>query len=168
MRFLRKQTPPCDHNHVTRGRPRAATAYSCPVTILPSTLRTRFTTAPRPLRIAAVLLALQTLAFVAVGVYGMVQLQPGRLVGGVVTGLLLVVWGAALGVGGYALLGGRVAARGPVVGAELIHLPTAWSFRGGETTWVMVFLGLSSLVVFVLALLPASTRHLVPAEEERG
>jgi len=126
-----------------------------------SFLGTRWGGAPGPLRGVAVLLALQTLGFVSFGLYELGQLHTGRVVSGAVTALLLVAWGAVLLLGAYALLAGRAYARGPVLAAQLIQVPTAWSFRGGETTWVTVVLGLTSVLVIVFVLLPASTRHLV-------
>lgn len=96
----------------------------------------------------------------AFGAYEATQLAAGRVMTGIVTALLLALWGAALAVGGWAMLGARLWARGPVVAAEIIHLPTAWSFRGGETTWVTLLWGLTSLAVLVLILVPASTRYL--------
>ncbi|WOP17908.1 hypothetical protein [Raineyella sp. LH-20] len=132
-----------------------------------SVLRTRWGGAPGTLRLVAGLLAVQTLGFVSFGAYELGQLQAGRVVSGLVTALLLVAWGVALAFGAYALLAGRVAARGPVLAAQLIQVPTAWSFRGGETTWVMVVLGLTSLLVLVLVLLPVSTRYLVGSRVPR-
>lgn len=129
-------------------------------------LRSRFASAPRPLRAVAVLLALQALGFVAFGAYEATQLAAGRVVTGIVTALLLALWGVALAVGGWAMLGARLGARGPVVAVEIIHLPTAWSFRGGETTWVTLLGGLTSLVVVVLILVPASTRYLTGSSAE--
>lgn len=127
---------------------------------LATVLRARLEAAPRPLRAVALLLALQALGFISFGLYEFTQLAGGRVMTGIVSALLLVLWGAALGYAGSAMLGGRMLARGPVVAAEIIHLPTAWSFRGGETTWVTVLLGLTSLAVVILVLVPASTRYL--------
>lgn len=127
---------------------------------LAAVLRARLGAAPRPLRAVAVLLGLQALGFITFGVYESTQLTGGRVMTGIVTALLLVLWGGALGFAGWAMLGGRMLARGPVVAAEIIHLPTAWSFRGGETTWVTLLLGLTSLAVVILVLVPASTRYL--------
>ncbi len=133
-----------------------------------SALGTSWRGAPGPLRAAAVLLTLQTVGFAGFGLFEFGQLQAGRVMTGVITAVLLVAWGLVLVLGAYALLGGRAFARGPVLAAELIQIPTAWSFRGGETTWVAVLLGLSSVLVIVFVLLPASTRHLVGPRPERS
>ncbi|SDB85732.1 hypothetical protein GA0111570_10599 [Raineyella antarctica] len=130
---------------------------------LPSALRSRLAAAPRPLHAAAALLLVQALGFVAFGGYELTQVAAGRVVSGIVTALLLILWGLGLAFGGWAMLGGRLLARGPVVAAEIIHLPIAWSFRGGQTTWVTLLLGLTSLAVVLLVLVPASTRHLTGA-----
>lgn len=137
------------------------------MTSLLPTLRTRFSSAPRTLRAVAILLAVQALGFIAFGVFETTQLVAGRVMTGVVTALLLILWGVVLGVGGWAMLGGRLWARGPVVAVEILHLPTAWDFRGGETTWVTVLWGLTSLAVVVLILVPASTRYLT-GDRARG
>ncbi|MEA5154686.1 hypothetical protein [Raineyella sp.] len=126
-----------------------------------SSLAVRWRGAPGTLCAAAVLLVLQTVGFAGFGLFEFGQLQAGRVMTGVITAVLLVAWGLVLLLGAYALLAGRVFARGPVLAAELIQIPTAWSFRGGQTTWVALALGISSLLVIVLVLLPASTRHLV-------
>lgn len=127
---------------------------------LPTALRSRLAAAPRPLRVAAALLLVQALGFIAFGAYEFSQLAAGRVMTGIVTAVLLIAWGLALAFGGWAMLGGQMLARGPVVAAEIIHLPTAWSFRGGETTWVTLVFGLTSLAIVLLVLVPASTRHL--------
>lgn len=110
---------------------------------------------------AAALLPVQAVGFLVFGFFEYFQLQSGRVVTGIVSATLLVAWGASLGVLAYFLLRGRAWSRGPVAALELIHLPTAWSFRGGETTWVMLLLGASSLVILVMLVLPATTRHLL-------
>lgn len=102
----------------------------------------------------------QALCLSAFGIYEFFQVQPGRVMTGIVTALLILLWGVGLGAGGWAMLAGRQLARGPVVAVEILHLPTAWSFRGGETTWVMLLMGLTSVAVIVLTLWPTSTRYL--------
>ncbi|QGF24440.1 hypothetical protein [Raineyella fluvialis] len=125
--------------------------------------------APVPLRIAAALVGIQTLGFAGFGLYELGQLVAARIVSGMAAEpLVLVAWGLALGWGAYALLGGRAVARGPVLAAQLIQVPTAWSLRGGDTTWAAVALGLTSLGVMVLVLFPASTRYLVGPRPERS
>lgn len=129
-----------------------------------SALRPRLLAAPRPLVVAALLLALHATGLSVFGIYEFTQVQPGRVMTGVVSALLLVVWGLGLGAAGWALLGGRLWARGPVMAVQILHLPIAWSFRGGETTWVAVVLGLTSLAIIALVVHPASTRFLTGRE----
>ncbi|WP_344813973.1 hypothetical protein [Microlunatus aurantiacus] len=75
--------------------------------------------------------------------------------------------GAAIILLGYAVLliavargvfRGRRWSRAPAIATQLIQLPVAWSFRGGETTWFAALLGAVSLTVIVCLLLPSSTR----------
>ncbi len=47
--------------------------------------------------------------------------------------------------------------RGPIVLAQLIELGVAWSFRGGETTWVSVLLAIPAVIVLVVMFAPATT-----------
>jgi hypothetical protein len=56
---------------------------------------------------------------------------------------------------------GRRWSRAPAIATQLIQLPIALSFRGGETTWFAVLLGAVSLTVIVCLLLPSSTRAFV-------
>jgi len=138
------------------------------VNSLPTTIRTRLFAAPVPLRAALGLLVIQSIGFIAFGAYEFTQVQPGRVMTGVITGVLLILWGLGLAAGGYAMLAGRMAARGPVAAAEIIQVPTAWSFLGGQTTWVAILMGITSLAILVLVVLPQSTRHFTGSREQRG
>ena len=51
-------------------------------------------------------------------------------------------------------------ARSPVVLAQLIQLGLAWSFRGGETTWIAIALAVVAVVVVAGVLHPASIEAL--------
>ena len=75
--------------------------------------------------------------------------------------------GAAIILLGYAVLliavargvfRGRRWSRAPAIATQLIQLPVAWSFRGGETSWFAALLAAVSLTVVVCLLLPTSTR----------
>jgi uncharacterized membrane protein YGL010W len=75
--------------------------------------------------------------------------------------------GAAIILLGYAVLliavargvfRGRRWSRAPAIATQLIQLPVAWSFRGGETGWFAVLLGAVSLTVIVCLLVPSSTK----------
>ena len=111
---------------------------------------------PAPLVVAASLVAVEGVLLVIYGVLEAASLTAGRLTMGITTAAFFLVYGAGLLVCAWALRGLRSWARSPVVLAQLIQLGLAWSFRGGETTYVAVGLALVALVVLVGVLHPAS------------
>ena len=62
----------------------------------------------------------------------------------------------------------RSGSRAPAIATQLIQLPVAWSFRGGETTWFATLLGAVSLVVVVCLLLPSSTAIFTAEQDPPG
>jgi len=133
-----------------------------------SAVRDGLRQAPGTVLVFALLLTLQAAAFLGFGLFEATQLHGGRVMTGLMTALLLVAWGVALVTLAGAAVAGRGWSRGPAVALELIHIPVAWSFLGGRTTWVAVALGVSSLVAVVLVLLPPSTAHLVGPGRRSG
>ena len=65
------------------------------------------------------------------------------------------------------VLRGRRWSRAPAIATQLIQLPIAWSFYGGQTTWFALLLGAVSLIVIVCLLLPTST-HAFVGQESAG
>jgi hypothetical protein len=116
---------------------------------------------PAGLRVAALLLALEALAAAAYGVAEALQAQSGRIMVGLGAAAVLLVYAVGLASVARGLLRVRRWARGPAVATQLIHLPVAYSFRGGETWWVALLLGGFAVVVLVGVLLPSSTAVLV-------
>ena len=114
------------------------------------------TSPPAPLVVAASLVAVEGVLLVIYGALEAASLTAGRLTMGITTAVFFLVYGAGLLVCAWALRGLRSWARSPVVLAQLIQLGLAWSFRGGETTYVAVGLALVGLVVLVGVLHPAS------------
>jgi hypothetical protein len=103
--------------------------------------------APTPLKVAAALVLLESLALVVLSVAELFNLTAARATMGVSTSLFFVVYAVAI-----ALCAWRVTlldswARSPVVLAQLIQLGVAWSFRGGETTWVALVLAIIAVAV---------------------
>jgi hypothetical protein len=115
---------------------------------------------PAPLVVAASLVAVEGLLVVGYGVLEAASLTVGRLTMGLTTAVFFLGYGAGLLVCAWALRGLRSWARSPVVLAQLIQLGLAWSFRGGETTYVAVGLALAAVVVLVGVLHPASIEAL--------
>ena len=117
--------------------------------------------APRSLLVAAGLVVLEGLAFCGYFVLELWHLSSGRMVMGLTTALFFGAYGAGLLACAVGLVRGLTWARSPVLLAQLIQLPVAWSFRGGQTTPVAVALAAAAVVVLVGLLHPASTRFLV-------
>lgn len=105
-----------------------------------------------PLGIAAVVVALQGLVFVALAVLDLTGLVPGRIAVGLGIGVLLLLLGAGLVAAAVGLVRGAHVARGPVVVAQLIGLGLAWSLRNpdantGDNRAVGIAIAVSALVV---------------------
>lgn len=115
---------------------------------------------PTPLRVSALLVAVQGVALVVYAVLELVSLRSGRVTMGATTAAFFAAYAAMLLLAARGLLLGRSWARGPVVFAQLVWLGVAWSFRGGETTWVAALLAVTALVVIGGVLAPASIRAL--------
>lgn len=121
-------------------------------------------TAPVPLRVAAVLVALEGLALAAYGVAELFAITAPRAAMGATTAVFFLACGAALVLAAWGLLRLRSWVRAPVVLTELIVLGLAWSFRGGSagTTAVSVVLGVVGLAALAGIFHPASTAALGP------
>jgi len=119
---------------------------------------------PRPLLVAAAITALEGVAMLVYGVLELVNLADGRVAMGLTTTAFFGLYGAGLLALALALTRGRSWARAPVVGTQLILLGTAWSFRGGDTTWVFVLVSALALVTVLGLLLPES-RAALSADE---
>lgn len=122
----------------------------------PSTSRTP----PAPLVVAASLVAVEALVFVALAVAELAAFETEKAVMGASTTVFFLAYGAGLGVVAWAVWRLRSWGRAPVVVAQLIQLLVASSFWGGQTTWVAVGLGLVALLVLAGVLHPDSTRAL--------
>jgi hypothetical protein len=62
---------------------------------------------------------------------------------------------------------GRKWSRGPAVATQLILLPLAWNFVGGQTTWVAVVLAAVAITVLVGLLHPRSTAVFVGSTADK-
>ncbi|HET9871005.1 MAG TPA: hypothetical protein VFP89_00230 [Propionibacteriaceae bacterium] len=115
------------------------------------------TSRPRVLFLAAIILLAEALVALGFGVLEATQIRPSRLVVGAGTALLMVGYGAFLAAVGRGVGYGRRWSRGPAVATQLLHLPIAWSFNGGNTIWVAWTLMAASVVVLGCLVAPAST-----------
>lgn len=105
-------------------------------------------------------MALQGLVLVGYALLEAASISGQRVTMGVTTSFFFAAYGAVLVGCGWGLARARSWARSPGVLAQLIWLGVAWSFRGGETTWVAVLLAAAAVVVLVGIFLPASTAAL--------
>jgi hypothetical protein len=104
---------------------------------------------PRPLKIAAAIVALEGLVVALLGIGEAITIDTSRLVLGLTTAVFLLMYGAGLVLVGRGLYRTASWSRGPAVFAQLIQLCLAWSFWGGSTRWVSVLLALAGVGVLV-------------------
>lgn len=122
--------------------------------------------APRPLQVAASVVAVEALTSLGLAVTELAAMDADRLVLGVTTTTFFVVYALALLACAWGLTHRRRWSRAPVVLTQLIQLGVAWSFARGPTIPVALLLGFAGMVVLVAVLLPSSTAALVGAEKD--
>ncbi len=115
---------------------------------------------PAPLKVAASLTAVEAVLLLIYAVAELFSLSPGKEAVTLTTTVFFALYGGALLICAWGLVGGRSWARSPAILAQLIQLGLAWSFRGGDTTVVAVVLALVALIVVAGVLHPASIAHL--------
>jgi hypothetical protein len=123
----------------------------------------------RPLTIvvAAALLMLEGLVGLGYAAIEVGQIRMSRAAVGVGVAILMVGFGLVLLVVARAVFLGRRWSRGPAVVTQLILLPIAWSFKGGDTTWVSVVLAVVAITILVGLLHPRSTAVFVGSTVDR-
>jgi hypothetical protein len=109
------------------------------------------------IRLAAGLVALEAVGLVALAVAEIVNIDHEHPSGGVTPAVFFLLYAAGLAFCARGLLQLSSWTRGPIVVAQLIELGVAWSFRGGETTWVSVLLAIPAVIVLVVMFAPATT-----------
>lgn len=120
--------------------------------------------APTPLKVAGVLVLLESLALIVLSVAELFNLTSERATMGVSTSLFFVVYAVAIALCAWRLTLLDSWARSPVVLAQLIQLGVAWSFRGGETTWVALLLAIVAVATIGGIFHPESMQALSPEE----
>lgn len=123
-------------------------------------MKTRRQDNPAPLVVAASLVAVEGGLLLMYALLEMGSLSSDRLTMGITTAAFFAVYGAGLLVCTWQLTAGHSWARSPIVLAQLIQLGVAWSFRGGDTTWVAICLAVVALIVLAGVLHPASVEAL--------
>jgi len=111
---------------------------------------------PAPLVVAASLVAVEGGLMLMFALMEMGSLASERLTMGVTTAVFFAVYGIGLLVCTWQVTRGNAWARSPIVLAQLIQLGVAWSFRGGETTWVAICLAVVAVIVLAGLLHPQS------------
>jgi hypothetical protein len=121
------------------------------------------------LLIAAGVLGVEALGTAAFTIFEVTQIQFDRIIVGGGTVVLLFGYAVLLGATARGVFLGRRWARGPAVATQLLHLPVAWSFRGGGTDWVWYLLAGLSVLALICLVVPASTGHfLAPDPPGKG
>lgn len=115
---------------------------------------------PAPLTVALSLTAVEALVFAVLAIAELVAFDPAKGAVAASTTLFFVLYGAGLALCAWALWRLKSWARAPVVLAQLIQLLVAWSFWGGQTTWVAVALAVVAVVVLAGIFHPASIEAL--------
>ena len=111
----------------------------------------------RPLALAAVLVAVEAASAIVFGASAAMSVHRSRVVVGAGTAVLMAGYGALLASAAWGLWRGRRWSRGPTIATQLIQLPVAWSFVGGETTWLALLLATVSVLTLICLLVPSST-----------
>ncbi|WP_344216811.1 hypothetical protein [Kribbella sancticallisti] len=106
-------------------------------------------TAPRPLKLAAAVVAAEGLVVAVLGIVEAITIHGDRLVLGLTTTGFLLLYGAGLLLVARGLYRLSTWSRGPAVFAQLIQLGVAWSFWGGSTSAVSVVLAIAAVAVLV-------------------
>lgn len=120
--------------------------------------------APPPLTVAASLVGLEALGYGTVGLTEWAVIDKDRPLVGISTGLFFVAFSAFLAFCGWRIWRLHSWARAPIVMTQLIQIPVAISFWGGEwTNVVTVVMILLSAVVLAGIFHPQS---LAALEEE--
>lgn len=118
--------------------------------------------------LAGGLVAAEGVVAAGFGVVEATQFRPERAIVAIGTTLVMALYGVLLICVGRGLGLARRWSRGPAVATQLLHLPAAWSFLGGQTSWVAYLLGGSSLVALICIFLPSSTALLAREPDEKS
>jgi hypothetical protein len=104
---------------------------------------------PRPLKLAAAVVAAEGLVVAVLGIAEAFTMQSDRLDRGITTTVFLLLYGAGLVLVARGLYRTSTWSRGPAVVAQLLQLGIAWSFWGDSTTAVSVVLAVAAIAVLV-------------------
>jgi hypothetical protein len=123
---------------------------------------------PAPLVVAAGLVVVEGLLLLGYGVLEAAHIESARAAMGATTAAFFVLLAGFLIACGWLVVHGRAWPRSPIVVAQVMFLGLAWSFRGGDTTWVAIGLAIVAVVVLVGLLHPASIDALTDPDPDDG
>jgi|SRR4051794_38330601 hypothetical protein len=123
---------------------------------------------PAPLVVAAGLVVVEGLLLLGYGVLEAAHIESARAAMGATTAAFFVLLAGLLVACGWLVVHGHAWPRSPIVVAQVMFLGLAWSFRGGETTWVAIGLALVAVIVLVGLLHPASIDALTEPDPDDG
>lgn len=112
------------------------------------------------LGIAAVVVAVESLAYVVLAVLDLADVSSERLGLGVGAGILLGIYGVGQLFAAWRVLQGESWARSPLVVTHLIQLLLAWNLRNEDSPWLAILMGGCAVVVLGCLLAPPVTRAL--------
>ena len=104
---------------------------------------------PRPLKLAAALVAAEGLVLIVLGFAEAFTIQGSRLVLGLTTTAFFILYGGGLMLVARGLSRASTWSRGPAVFAQLIQLLVGYSFWGGATKPVAIALALAAVGVLI-------------------
>ena len=127
---------------------------------------------PGALRIAATVMAVEAAAVLAFAIVELFKIDSDRIGLGVTNAVFFCLYAVGLAFCARGLVRLQSWSRGPAMLGQLIQLGVAWSFRGGDTSWIALVLAAPALVVVAILLSPVTTEALYgvssdPADEQR-
>lgn len=115
---------------------------------------------PGPIKAAALLVACEALALVGFAIAELFVLDADRLALGLTNAVFFALYGAGLALCAWGLLNLRRWCRSPIVLTQFIQLGVAYSFVGGDTTWLSVVLAVVAIAVLLVIFAPSTTAAL--------
>ncbi len=118
------------------------------------------------LTIAAIVVGIEAVAYVALAVLDIANVSSERVGLGVGAGVLLAAYGGAQLFFAWRVSQGESWARSPLVVTHVIQLLLAWNLRNGDTAWLAYVMAALALLVLVCLLAPPVTRALGRAHSD--
>lgn len=114
----------------------------------------------RPIRAAALLVGLEALALLGFAIAELFAIDSDRLELGLTNAVFFTLYAVGLGFCAWGFATLRTWSRSLIVMAQVIQLGVAYSFAGGDTTWVAVVLAAVAIAVLLVVFAPSTTQAL--------